>query len=61
MKRAQPSRSTRIDWHGWESGTKPLDCTPENVRLVLAIEHIRDQVDEAIRGHADFFTGSSET
>jgi len=52
--------SAVVGWHGWESGKDKLECTPDNLRLVLAIEHIRDQVEEAIRGHSDFFIPPSK-
>lgn len=48
--------SAVIDWHGWEDGDQPAPCTPDNVKALLRVGHIREQVDEAIRGHADFFT-----
>jgi len=49
-------------WSGWEGEDgKPMDCTPENVRLLLEIPHIRTQVDEAIRDHADFSSASSRS
>jgi len=52
--------SAVIDWHGWESGAKTLPCTPENVQMLLRVVHIREQVEEAIRGHSDFFSALSE-
>jgi len=52
--------SAVTDWHGWELDKKPAPCTPENVQTLLRVEHIRDQVEEAIRGHSDFFSALSE-
>lgn len=43
-------------WDGWESEGKPFACTPEHVKLVLKAEHILEQVEAGIAGHADFFT-----
>jgi len=51
--------SAVIAWHGWEDQKKELDCTQENVRLVLGMaDHILDQVQEAITSHADFSSAS---
>jgi len=46
-------------WHGWENGSEPLPCNEENVRMLLGIEHILDQVEAGIAAHADFFKQSS--
>ena len=32
-----------------------LDCTPENVRKVLKVDWVRDQIDEALGDDASFF------
>lgn len=48
-------------WSGWEDKSQPLACTPENVRTVLAFDHIRFQVEEGIDGHARFFPSSSKS
>jgi len=50
-----------IDWHGWEKGDKTLECTSENVRYVLTIDHIREQVEQGRDAHADFSLASSAT
>ena len=50
-------------WHGWDDGKKELDCTPENVRALLsapAAEHILDQVERGVHGHA-LFSGSGSS
>ena len=48
-----------VDWHGWDDGKKDLACTPEDVAKVLKHDHILEQVEAAIMGHADFFTQNS--
>lgn len=48
-----------VGWHGWEDGKKPLDLTPENVRRLLAYDHILDQVQAGIQRHAGFFAAAS--
>lgn len=45
-------------WHGWESDGTALECTPENVRALLGIEHILEQVEAGITGHSAFFTNN---
>lgn len=50
-----------VDWSGWTSGNVAAPCTPENVKAVLKLDHILEQVEEAIRGHARFFTSSSRS
>jgi len=50
--------SAVVGWHGWEIDGKEAEPSPENVRFLLQYKHIRNQVDEAINGHADFFEGS---
>lgn len=49
------------DWSGWESGGKPAQCTPENVKSLLRAEHILEQVESAVMGHADFFGKPSDS
>lgn len=47
-------------WQGWTSGDDgAFDCSPENVRAMLSVDHILEQVEEGITGHADFFAKSS--
>lgn len=48
-----------VRWHGWEDGKKALDCTPENVKRLLAFDHILEQVETGIQEHASFFAASS--
>ena len=48
-----------IAWHGWEDGTKALECTRDNVLKVLAYDHIFDQVGAMIQGHAVFSDSGS--
>lgn len=45
-------------WHGWENGDQPLDATPENVKGLLRVSHILDQVEAGIAAHSDFFRAS---
>lgn len=46
-------------WHGWEANGKPFDCTKDNAKALLSIEHILEQVEEGITGHASFFTSAA--
>lgn len=46
-------------WSGWTNGGDAFECTPENVRTMLAVDHILDQVEEGIADHAGFFAKSS--
>lgn len=48
-----------VDWSGWEDGDSPLPCTPDNVRRLLQVPHILEQVESAVNGHADFFANAS--
>lgn len=48
-----------IEWAGWEAGGKPAACTPDNVRSLMRAEHILEQVEAGISGHADFFSRPS--
>jgi len=46
-------------WHGWTADGAELPCTPENLRVLYRADHILQQAEAAINGHADFFTTSS--
>ena len=46
-----------IGFDGWESDGKPLPFTPENVKALLAYDHILEQVQAGIVRHASFFGG----
>ncbi len=46
-------------WHGWDDGEKDSEPTPENVREVLAVPHIFDQVQAGVGAHADFSKANS--
>jgi hypothetical protein len=71
MRRGVPSaeetRDRRIDlaaaavkrWSGWESGGKPFDFSPKNVKHLLGAQHILEQVEAGISRHADFFERGS--
>jgi hypothetical protein len=48
-----------IDWSGWEDGTKPYPCTPENAKVLFRADHILEQVEMGIFAHADFFVKPS--
>lgn len=54
--RVDQAAAAVIGWSGWESGSEPFLCTPENVKAMLAAEHILEQVEAGVAGHADFFT-----
>lgn len=51
--------SAVIDWSGWEANGQPLPCTQENVRALLGVDHIFDQVNRGIQQHASFFARAS--
>ena len=48
-------------WAGWDDGKVDVECTPENVRSVLKLEHILEQIESAIAEHSDFFDSPSST
>lgn len=48
-------------FHGWEEDGQPLEFNRDNVRKLLAFEHILDQVETGINAHADFFSNASGT
>jgi hypothetical protein len=48
-----------VAWHGWEDDGKPWKCEHANVKLLLGVKHIFDQVNAGINGHASFFEKSS--
>ena len=53
--------ATVVSWSGIESGGKPLEFTPDNLRMVLdKFPFIRRQVDRAAGDEARFFTAKSE-
>jgi len=60
--RVEMAAAAVTDWHGWEAGGKPAPCTPENVKaLLMAADHILEQVESGISEHADFFANSSKS
>ena len=48
-----------IGFSGWDEGGKELPFTPENVRMFLDVDHIFEQVNMGVQGHADFFSQNS--
>lgn len=45
-------------WHGWvldDAATETAQLNDANVRLLVRADHILDQVEAGIAGHADFF------
>jgi len=46
-------------WHGWDDGKAETKCTPDNIKSLLRVPHIFDQVKAGVDGHADFFTARS--
>jgi putative IMPACT (imprinted ancient) family translation regulator len=60
-------RQNRIDraaavvtrWYGWEMDGQPAECERDNVRKLLRVQHILEQVEALIEGHAAFFRKSS--
>lgn len=52
------------EWHGWTAGKDLAECTEANVRHLLRADHILEQFEEGINGHAeavgsDFFLSNS--
>lgn len=61
-------RQTRIEqaaavvarWHGWEAEDgAEIRCDHDNVVELLRTDHVLEQVEAGISGHADFFERSS--
>jgi hypothetical protein len=50
-----------VGWSGWEKDGKPWSCDPDNVRALLRAEHVLEQVEAGIAGHADFFAKRSQS
>lgn len=48
-----------IAWTGWDDGKKDLPCETEFLVSVLEHDHIFEQVNGAIQGHAAFFAKGS--
>lgn len=55
--RVERAAAAVIEWHGIEANGEPWPCEPENVKaLLFQSEHILEQVEIGIDGHADFFS-----
>jgi hypothetical protein len=52
--RLEKAAALVADWSGWESNGQPAECTPQNVKALLAAEHILAQVEAGIARHAAF-------
>lgn len=60
-------RQNRVDqaaavftgWHGWTEGERILECAPEYVKRWLAHDHLLEQAEALIEGHASFFSKNS--
>ena len=61
VSRINTAASGVTGWHGWDISGKDADCTRDNVRDVLRLEHILEQIEAAITEHADFFAKPSVT
>lgn len=63
IRRNQLEKATALvtGFHGWEEDGQPLEFSKDNVRKLLAYDHILDQVQTGIDAHADFFTTASPT
>jgi hypothetical protein len=51
-----------VDWHGWDDGENPIECTPANVRALLAApaaDHVLRQVERGMGAHGVFSRASS--
>ena len=59
--RVAMAASVLVDWSGLEKDGAPWPCTQDNVMQLLGIEHVLEQVESAITGHADFFKTSSSS
>lgn len=46
-------------WHGWDDDGAELPSSPENVRALLTLDHIRSQVDGGAMRRSRFFGGES--
>ena len=44
---------------GWDDGKTELEFSPENVDAFLCVDHIFEQVNLGVHGHADFSSASS--
>lgn len=47
--------ATVTGWDGWEFGEQPAELSGDNLRVILEHDHILEQLEESIEGHADFF------
>ena len=57
--RVELAASAIVGWNGFESSGIPFPFSPENARLLLTqADHILEQVEDGIAGHADFFMES---
>lgn len=59
--RIETAAAAVTGWSGWTLNGEPWPCTPENVRALFATEHILEQVEDAVKRHASFFTTSSSS
>jgi hypothetical protein len=59
--RVKQASAAVVRWSGWEDNGHPAECTQENVAKLLRIDHILEQLEEAIEAHADFFKSSSSS
>ena len=59
QNRIEVATAALVAWHGWEIGGKPAVLTAENAAKVFRVQHILQQVEEVVSGHARFFKSNS--
>lgn len=62
QQRIEQAAAVVARWHGWEDDEgKDIRCDEANVIELLRTDHILEQVEAGIHGHADFFANSSSS
>jgi hypothetical protein len=59
QNRIDQAAAACIAWSGWEVNGQPWAFSSENVKKLLEVRHILNQVEAAIEGHGRFFASSS--
>ncbi len=58
--RVEVATAGLVEWTGWEAKGQPFACTPENVGALLSsADHLLEQAERIIDGHARFFAAKS--
>lgn len=58
-QRIELAASAVTGWAGWTAGEQPLEYSNENTIALLSVEHILEQVEAILKGHAAFFKSAS--